>query len=99
MPRHKWMYSASWVHLRAGIVSGLVCPLSGLAFGVIAAYILPLDELQAKILILFSALPPAVLNFLMSEQYRQQPEMVASMVLIGNTMSVLILTVVLWWLL
>lgn len=93
------MYSASWVHLRAGIVSGLVCPLSGLAFGVIAAYILPLDELQAKNLILFSALPPAVLNFLMSEQYRQQPEMVASMVLIGNAMSVLILTVVLWWLL
>jgi predicted permease len=93
------MYSASWVHLRAGIVAGLVCPLSGLAFGVIAAYILPLDEFQAKNLILFSALPPAVLNFLMSEQYRQQPEMVASMVLIGNAMSVLILTVVLWWLL
>ena len=93
------MYSASWGHLRAGIVAGLVCPFAGLVFGIFAAFILPLDEFQVKNLILFAALPPAVLNFLMAEQYRQQPELVASMVLAGNAMSVLVLSVVLWWLL
>ena len=86
-------------HWKIGVVSGLVCPLSGLLFAAIAVWILPLTAFQIGILVLFSALPPAVLNFLFSEQYNQQPEVVASIVLISNTMSVGILSVVLWWLL
>ena len=86
-------------HWKIGIVSGLVCPLSGLLFAVIAVWILPLTTFQAGLLILFSALPPAVLNFLFSEQYNQQPEVVASIVLISNAMSVGVLSIVLWWLL
>jgi predicted permease len=86
-------------HLKIGIMGGLICPLSGIAFGLLAVMFLPLDAFQVNNLILFSALPPAVLNFLMSEQYRQEPEIVASMVLIGNAMSIGVLSVVLWWLL
>ena len=86
-------------HWKIGIVSGLVCPLSGLLFAFIAVWILPLTTFQAGLLILFSALPPAVLNFLFSEQYNQQPEVVASIVLISNAMSVGVLSMVLWWLL
>lgn len=86
-------------HWKIGIVSGLVCPLSGLLFAFIAVWILPLTTFQAGLLILFSAFPPAVLNFLFSEQYNQQPEVVASIVLISNAMSVGVLSVVLWWLL
>ncbi len=86
-------------HWKIGVVAGLLCPLSGLVFAAVAAWILPLTPFQIGILILFSALPPAVLNFLFSEQYNQQPEVVASIVLISNTMSVGILSIVLWWLL
>ena len=34
-------------------------------------------------------LPPAVLNFMVAEQYNQEPGKVASIVLIGNTLSIL----------
>ena len=38
---------------------------------------------------MFVALPPAVLNFLMAELYQQEPESMASIVLIGNLASLL----------
>ena len=40
-------------------------------------------------LLLFGCLPPAVLNFMVAEQYNQEPGKVASIVLIGNLMAVL----------
>ena len=93
------MQRTQLAHWRIGLVSGIVCPLSGILFALLGAWILPLSDFQIAILILFAALPPAVLNFLFSEQYNQQPEVVASIVLIGNAMSVAILSIVLWWLL
>ena len=35
-------------------------------------------------LLVFGSLPPAVLNFLFAERYHQEPERVASIVLLGN---------------
>ena len=40
-----------------------------------------------------------MLNFLVAEQYRQEPSRVASLVLIGNLMSLLVLPPVLYVLL
>ena len=51
------------------------------------APILGLDPLQQGLLILFGSLPPAVLNFMVAEQFRQEPSKVASIVLIGNLLS------------
>jgi len=51
--------------------------------------LLGLDKAQQGLLILFGCLPPAVLNFMVAEQYRQEPGKVASIVLIGNVLSVL----------
>ena len=39
----------------------------------------------------FGALPPAVLNFLFAERYQQEPERVASIVLIGNLAALVFL--------
>jgi predicted permease len=58
--------------------------------------IVPLPVEQIPILILFSALPPAILNFLVAERFDQQPHQVASIVLIGNLVSVAIIPVILW---
>ncbi|NKB78235.1 MAG: hypothetical protein GKR96_14675 [Gammaproteobacteria bacterium] len=91
------MLSVEMAHWKIGLIGAIVCPLSGIIPALLAGYVLPLDEYQLGILILFSALPPAVLNFLLSERYNQRPELVASMVLIGNALSVFTLTVVLWW--
>ena len=51
--------------------------------------LLGLEAWQRGLLLLFGALPPAVLNFMVAEQFRQEPAKVASIVLIGNTMSVI----------
>jgi predicted permease len=40
-------------------------------------------------LILFGSLPPAVMQFLLAERYRQEPEKVAAMILLGNALAVL----------
>ena len=77
-----------WSDWRIGVVGGLVCPLTGIAMAMLLSPILGLDEAQRGLLILFGCLPPAVLNFMVAEQYRQEPGKVASIVLIGNMMSV-----------
>jgi predicted permease len=59
-------------------------------------HVLPLSELHANILVLFGVLPPAVINFMLAEQYQNDPEKVASMVLIGNLVSLISIPLVLF---
>ena len=92
------MLSVKRADLGRGIVGSVVRPLSGLVPAMAAVWLLPLDVFQASLLILFATLPPAVLNFLFAEQYQQDPELVASLVLVGNAVAVLTTALVLWWL-
>ena len=78
-----------WDDWHLGVIGGIVCPLAGLAAALALAPLLGLDETQRGLLILFSVLPPAVLNFMVAEQFRQEPGKVASIVLIGNVMAVI----------
>jgi malate permease and related proteins len=69
---------------RIGLLGALICPLSGLAIFLLVRPILDLSPLQTSLLLVFSILPPAVLNYLVAEQYQQEPGKVASIVLLGN---------------
>lgn len=40
-------------------------------------------------LLLFAALPPAVLQFMLADRYQQEPEKVAAMVMLGNVMALI----------
>ncbi|QFU03112.1 Membrane transport protein [Halomonas sp. THAF5a] len=80
---------------RTGLLGALLCPLSGLVLAAPLIVWLELSGLQAAALWVFAALPPAVLNYLVAEQYRQEPHRVASLVLIGNLGSLLIMPLVL----
>lgn len=91
------MLSVRRAHLGSGMVGAVVRPLSGLLPALLAIWLLPLDELLAALLILFSVLPPAVLNFLFAEQYGQDPELVASLVLVGNAMALVTTALTLIW--
>jgi predicted permease len=82
------LYETSFGEWRIGIVGGVICPLTGLAIAVPLAPLLGLDPMQQGLLILFGCLPPAVLNFMVAEQFRQEPGKVASIVLIGNLLSI-----------
>jgi len=78
-----------WDAVRLGIVGGIACPVTGLLMALLLAPALGLDATQRGLLILFGALPPAVLNFMVAEAFRQEPHKVASIVLIGNVLSVI----------
>ena len=84
---------------KIGVVSALVCPLSGLLIAMLILPLISLPKEQIPVLLLFSILPPAVLNYIVAEQYNQQPQLVASIVLMGNLSSLVTIPVVLWFIL
>lgn len=88
-----------WGEWRIGLISAVVCPVTGIAVALVAAPMLGLADLQTRQLILFGALPPAVLNYLFAEQFHQEPEKVASMIMIGNLAAVATMPAALYWLL
>ncbi|MDR5897432.1 AEC family transporter [Halomonas vilamensis] len=76
---------------RTGMLGALLCPLSGLVIALPLMVLLPLNPLQLAVLLVFAALPPAVLNYLVAEQYQLAPQKVASLVLIGNLGSLVVM--------
>ena len=78
-----------------GAWSSIVSPATGIIMVLLLTPVLNLDPMQQSILLVFGALPPAVLNYLMAEQYRQEPQKVASIVLVGNLSALLVMPVVL----
>ena len=81
------MATVNWGGWNLGVIGALVCPLTGIVMAALLAPYLRLDHTQQGLLILFGCLPPAVLNFMVAEQYNQEPAKVASIVLIGNLAS------------
>ncbi len=71
-----------------GVLGAVVCPLSGIAGAYLAQFVLRLPPEQFAQLMLFASLPPAALNYLLAERYQQEPERVASLVLIGNAFAI-----------
>jgi predicted permease len=82
--------------LRLGIVGAAVCPLAGMAIAWMMVPVLGLSGMQAGMLLIFGALPPAVLNYIFAEKYKQEPERVASIVMIGNVASLLFIPLALF---
>lgn len=89
----------NWQYWKIGLIGAVVSPLSGLAIAIPAGYLLDLPVQQYSQLILFGALPPAVLNYMIAERYNQQPGLVASIVMLGNLAAVAIIPLVLAFLL
>ncbi|HYS57719.1 MAG TPA: AEC family transporter [Burkholderiales bacterium] len=73
---------------QAGVLGAVVCPVSGMAGAYLAQFILRLPSEEFAQLMLFASLPPAALNYLLAERYQQEPERVASLVLIGNAFAI-----------
>ena len=71
-----------------GVLGAVVCPLAGFAAAYVAQLALHLSADQFAQLMLFASLPPAALNYLLAERYDQEPERVASLVLIGNAFAI-----------
>ncbi|OMG56896.1 transporter [Azonexus hydrophilus] len=85
------MTDVSFGEWKLSVGSALLRPLGGMliAWGVIQ--LLGLEGRDAAMLLVFGALPPAVLNFLFAERYKQEPQRVASIVLVGNLAALIFL--------
>lgn len=82
-------------HWRIGVIGALLRPLSGVLIVLMLLPWLNLEGIQGEQLILFAALPPAVLNFILAEKYRQEAAVVASIVIWGNLASLIVIPVIL----
>ena len=80
---------------RMGLTGALLCPLAGLAIALPYAWIAGLNGQAFDQLLLFAALPPAVLNFLIAERFNQEPRRVAAVVLMGNAASLMVIPLLL----
>jgi predicted permease len=78
------MKDANLSHWREGFLGAIICPVAGLAVALLIAPLIVMTDLQRGLLFVFASLPPAVLNFLVADRNQQDPELVASIVLLGN---------------
>ncbi|KXF83175.1 AEC family transporter [Enterovibrio coralii] len=84
-----------WSGVGVGMLATVLSLVTGgITFAVIYMFI-PLPAEHMKMLLLFTMLPPAVMNFLFAERFRMGPEKVASMVLFGNLLTVITLPILL----
>ncbi len=83
----------SW---RIGLVGATVCPLAGLAVAYALDSWLPLTAMQRGQMYLFASLPPAVFCFMVAENYRQEPDKVAAIVMLGNLAALGFVPLGLW---
>ncbi|MDN3611966.1 AEC family transporter [Vibrio ostreicida] len=91
---------AQMCHMRtSGLKIGIACTVQSLltgavAFGLIYLWV-PLPANQLQMMVLFTMLPPAVMNYLFAERFHIEPQNVASMVLFGNFFSLFTLPLLL----
>jgi len=83
--------SANFESWRAGVLGAVIRPLAGLLLALPLLWLIDLPPEQRSMLLVYSVLPPAVLNYIFAERYQQEPDKVASMVLIGHLASVVVL--------
>lgn len=78
-----------------GVLGATLRPVVGMALAWATAAAMQLPAQEQALLLVFGALPPAVLNYMFAERYQQEPEKVASMVLVGNVAALLFLPIAL----
>lgn len=79
-----------------GLMGAVICPISGLAVALLLDQFISLTAEQRGQMFLFASLPPAVFCFMVAEQYKQEPDKVASIVLLGNLAALLFVPLGLW---
>lgn len=72
-----------------GIAGAIITPITGLVMAWLYCQVVDVPRFTQDILYLFGALPPAVSNFIFAERYNQEPDKVASIVIIGNVLALL----------
>jgi len=89
--------SVEWRGMGSGLIGATARPLIGMALAWPLVYGLGLEGTARAHLILFAALPPAVLQFMLAERFQQEPAKVAAMVMLGNLLALIFVPIALIW--
>lgn len=82
-------------HWRIGLLGAVVRPLVGTLLFLLIRPWFTLTPIQASGLLIFAVLPPAIVNYIIAEQYQQEPHQVAAIVMLGNLGSFISLPIAL----
>lgn len=74
--------------LGLGLAGAVARPVLGLLMAVPLAWALGLEGAARGQLLLFAALPPAVMQFMLADRYQQEPDKVGAMIMLGNALAV-----------
>lgn len=74
---------------KLALVGAVLTPLTGVLMALVAIWIFDYSGLYASLILLFGALPPAVLNAIMAEQHQKDSLLVASVVALGNIFALI----------
>lgn len=72
-----------------GIIGAILCPLSSLLVTWPFVQLVPMAPKMQGLLLLYAALPPAVMTYILAEQYQQDPGLVSAIVVCGTLASVI----------
>lgn len=79
-----------------GVAGAIIAPVTGMLVAWGYGELATLSRANQDILFIFGAFPPSVSTFIFAEQYKQEPEKVASIVMIGNVSALLFIPLALW---
>lgn len=82
-------------HWQIGLLGAILRPLLGVLMFLVVRPWFTLTPVQAGGLLIFAMLPPAIVNYIIAEQYQQEPHKVAAIVMVGNVMSFISLPIAL----
>lgn len=85
--------SLQWGHAVGG---ALVRVVGGFVAANIAVHLIGADGVNRQVLLLYGSLPAAVINFVLTEKYRKDPGLAASIVVISTFLSIFTIPVALW---
>jgi predicted permease len=88
--------SLKWGHALGGAIVRIV---GGSAAAFFAAYLVGANGVNRQVLLLYGCLPAAVVNFILTEKYRQDPEIAASIVVLSTFIAVFTIPVMFWFIL
>jgi predicted permease len=85
--------SLQWGHAVSG---ALLRTLGGFAAAIIAVNLVGATGINRQVLLLYGSLPAAVINFILTEKFGQDPHLAASIVVLSTFFSVITIPLVLW---
>jgi malate permease and related proteins len=90
------LYQVESLQLGHALGGALLRIFGGFAAANVAVNLIGAEGVNRQVLLLYGALPAAVINFILTEKYRQDPGLAASIVVLSTFISVLTIPIVFW---